>query len=144
MTFEPDNLPGIPRVANCDHKDCYGPVLRKTREHRHLVRSGRGMGAADGRTEVMARSSLAHSIASRHLAGRVEQIDTTSSLGLQARVGDVHVVRGTNVGERDRRAVIEEVHGADGRTPYLVSMDRRSRRTGPLLLPRLRHTLKPA
>jgi predicted transcriptional regulator len=56
----------------------------------------------------------------KHLAGRVEQIDASVSLGLQASVGDILVVRGAHVGERDRRAVIEEIEGVDGAPPYLV------------------------
>ena len=55
-----------------------------------------------------------------HLAGRVEQADAASSLGFRARVGDILVVRGAHVGDRDRRAVIEEVQGTDGSPPYLV------------------------
>jgi CBS domain-containing protein len=56
----------------------------------------------------------------RHLAGRVDQIDASTTLGLYARVGDILVVRGVHVGERDRRAVIEEVRGDDGTPPYVV------------------------
>ena len=56
----------------------------------------------------------------KHLAGRVEQAEAGPSLGLHARVGDILVVRGAHVGERDRRAVIEEVQGQDGGPPYLV------------------------
>lgn len=56
----------------------------------------------------------------KHLAGRVEQIDSPASLGLHARVGDILVVRGAHVGERDRRAVIEAIEGADGSPPYIV------------------------
>jgi CBS domain containing-hemolysin-like protein len=56
----------------------------------------------------------------KHLAGRVEQIDTPASLGLHASVGDILVVRGAHVGERDRRAVIEEIQGVDGAPPYVV------------------------
>ena len=56
----------------------------------------------------------------KHLAGRVEQIDAPVSLGLHARIGDMLVVRGAHVGERDRRAVIEEVQGVDDTPPYLV------------------------
>jgi CBS domain-containing protein len=56
----------------------------------------------------------------KHLAGRVEQVDAGVSLGLHARVGDILVVRGAHVGDRDRRAVIEEVQGSDGSPPYRV------------------------
>jgi CBS domain-containing protein len=56
----------------------------------------------------------------KHLAGRVEQIEAAPVLGLKAHAGDILVVRGPHVGDRDRRAVIEEVHGADGGPPYLV------------------------
>src|SRR5688572_6153539 len=56
----------------------------------------------------------------KHLAGRVEQIDTPAPLGLHASVGDILVVRGAHVGERDRRAVIEDIQGVDGAPPYLV------------------------
>jgi CBS domain-containing protein len=54
------------------------------------------------------------------LAGRIEQVESKVSIGLHARVGDVLVVRGGHVGDRDRRAVIEEVRGADGGPPYVV------------------------
>ncbi|MEO8694722.1 MAG: CBS domain-containing protein [Acidimicrobiales bacterium] len=56
----------------------------------------------------------------KHLAGRVEQIDAPASLGLHANVGDILVVRGAHVGERDQRAVIEEIQGVDGSPPYVV------------------------
>ena len=56
----------------------------------------------------------------KHLAGRVERAEAAQSVGFHAQVGDVVVVRATHVGERDRRAVIEEVQGADGGPPYLV------------------------
>jgi CBS domain containing-hemolysin-like protein len=56
----------------------------------------------------------------KHLAGRVEQIDAPASLGLHADVGDILVVRGAHVGERDRRAVIEEIQGLDGSPPYVL------------------------
>jgi CBS domain-containing protein len=54
------------------------------------------------------------------LAGRIEQADAKVSIGLHARVGDILVVRGGHVGDRDRRAVIEEVRGTDGSPPYVV------------------------
>jgi predicted transcriptional regulator len=54
------------------------------------------------------------------LAGRVEQAEAQTSVGLKARVGDLLVVRGAHVGDRDRKAVIVEVRGADGGPPYLV------------------------
>ncbi|MEO5840391.1 MAG: CBS domain-containing protein [Acidimicrobiales bacterium] len=56
----------------------------------------------------------------KHLAGRVEQIDAPATLGLHAQIGDILVVRGAHVGERDRRAVIEEIEGVDGSPPYVV------------------------
>ena len=39
---------------------------------------------------------------------------------MKATVGDRLVVRGTRVGQPDRRAEILEVRGADGASPYLV------------------------
>jgi CBS domain-containing protein len=66
----------------------------------------------------------------KHLAGRVAQVDATPSLGLHARAGDILVVRGPHVGDRDRRAVIEAVEGSDGGPPYLVRWtDDRDERT---------------
>ena len=56
----------------------------------------------------------------KHLAGRVEQIDAPVAFGLQASVGDILVIRGAHVGDRDRRAVIEDIQGVDGAPPYLV------------------------
>jgi predicted transcriptional regulator len=56
----------------------------------------------------------------KHLAGSVEHADAKESKGLHARVGDVLVVRGAHLGDRDRRAVIAEMHGADGGPPFLV------------------------
>jgi CBS domain-containing protein len=56
----------------------------------------------------------------RFLAGRVEQAEAAATTGLHAHVGDILVVRGGHVGERDRKAVIEEVRGAEGGPPYLV------------------------
>ncbi len=56
------------------------------------------------------------------LAGRVEQAAApeASRSGLHAKVGDHVVVRGGHIGERDRRALIEEVRGADGGPPFVV------------------------
>lgn len=56
------------------------------------------------------------------LAGRLELAlaPEVERLGLKAKVGDKIVVRGLHVGERERRAVIEEVRGTDGGPPYLV------------------------
>jgi CBS domain-containing protein len=56
----------------------------------------------------------------KHLAGRLEQVEAAQTLGLYAQIGDILVVRGAHVGERDRRAVIEEVQGANGSPPYLI------------------------
>ena len=39
---------------------------------------------------------------------------------MRANAGDELVVRGHHVGDQDRKAVIVEVHGADGAPPYLV------------------------
>jgi hypothetical protein len=39
---------------------------------------------------------------------------------MKADVGDRIVVRGHQVGERERHGEIVEVHGADGAPPYLV------------------------
>ena len=39
---------------------------------------------------------------------------------MKANVGDRIVVRGHQVGERERHGEIVEVHGADGTPPYLV------------------------
>ena len=63
------------------------------------------------------------------LAGRLEQ--TAAAAGgstpapatapaARAKPGDRIVVRGGHVGDRDRRAVIEEVRGHDGGPPYMV------------------------
>jgi CBS domain-containing protein len=66
----------------------------------------------------------------KHLAGRIEQIEKATPSGLHAHPGDVLVVRGPHVGDRDRRAVIEEVRGVDGGPPFLVRWtDDRDERT---------------
>ncbi len=39
---------------------------------------------------------------------------------MQAKVGDELVVKGRHVGDKERRGVITEVHGAAGAPPYLV------------------------
>jgi hypothetical protein len=39
---------------------------------------------------------------------------------MQAHVGDKLVIKGHHLGERDRDALVLEVHGADGAPPYLV------------------------
>jgi uncharacterized protein involved in type VI secretion and phage assembly len=39
---------------------------------------------------------------------------------MKARVGDELLVKGSHVGDPDRRGVIAEVHGADGAPPYLI------------------------
>lgn len=39
---------------------------------------------------------------------------------MKAQVGDELIVKGSHVGEPERRGVIAEVHGADGAPPYLV------------------------
>ena len=39
---------------------------------------------------------------------------------MRAVVGDELVVKGFHVGDPERRGVITEVHGADGKPPYLV------------------------
>ncbi len=57
------------------------------------------------------------------LAGRVEQAAAPAGAGrpgFHAKRGDHIVVRGGHIGERDRRAFIEEVRGTDGGPPYLV------------------------
>ena len=62
------------------------------------------------------------------LAGRVEQAQAigaprqveATKAGLHAKVGDLLVVRGGHIGERDRRAVVEEVRGEDGGPPFIV------------------------
>ncbi len=59
----------------------------------------------------------------RHLAGRVEQLTTSSAStggGIRAAVGDTIVVRPRHSGDPDRRATIVEVHGEGGRAPFTV------------------------
>lgn len=56
-----------------------------------------------------------------YLAGRVEQAESAGGTSmLTAAVGDVIVVRGTHMGDRDRRALVVEVRGDGGQPPYLV------------------------
>jgi CBS domain-containing protein len=61
----------------------------------------------------------------RHFAEPKASSETTAAPAtapsqLRAQAGDVLVVRGAHVGDHDRRAVIEEVHGPDGEPPYVV------------------------
>jgi CBS domain-containing protein len=57
----------------------------------------------------------------RHLAGRVEQMAAAATAGiLRAAVGDVLVVRPQQLGGKERRATVIEVHGADGTGPFTV------------------------
>jgi hypothetical protein len=42
---------------------------------------------------------------------------------MKAQVGDELIVKGTHVGDHDRRGVITEVHGADEAPPYVVRWD---------------------
>ena len=39
---------------------------------------------------------------------------------MKAHVGDELIVKGTHIGDPERRGVITEVHGADSAPPYLV------------------------
>jgi hypothetical protein len=39
---------------------------------------------------------------------------------MKAHVGDELIVKGTHVGDQDRKGVITEVHGADEAPPYVV------------------------
>lgn len=56
------------------------------------------------------------------LAGRVEQAATpvAGRSPMRAQPGDHIVVRGGHIGDRDRRALIEEVRGEDGGPPFIV------------------------
>ncbi len=60
------------------------------------------------------------------LAGRLEEATPAEtgasrpSHGFRARPGDHIIVRGGHIGDRDRRAYIEEVRGVDGGPPYVV------------------------
>jgi predicted transcriptional regulator len=57
----------------------------------------------------------------RHLAGRVEHLVTMREpSALRAAAGDTIVVRPNQVGGRERRAKVIEVHGEDGAGPYTV------------------------
>lgn len=57
----------------------------------------------------------------RHLAGKLEHLVTTKDSGaLRAAVGDTIVVRPNQVGGRDRRAKVVEVHGDSGTGPFTV------------------------
>ena len=84
----------------------------------------------------------------KHLAGRIEQIEELPSVGLHAHVGDILVVRGPHVGDRDRRAVIEAVEGSDGAPPYLVrwtdDRDERSHLYFPSSDALVEHTQRPS
>lgn len=42
---------------------------------------------------------------------------------MKANKGDWVIVRGHQVGEPDRKALITEVHGKDGEPPYVVEWD---------------------
>ncbi|WP_067461240.1 DUF1918 domain-containing protein [Actinomadura macra] len=42
---------------------------------------------------------------------------------MKARTGDWVIVRGHQVGDPDRKAMIIEVHGRDGAPPYVVQWD---------------------
>jgi hypothetical protein len=39
---------------------------------------------------------------------------------MHAEVGDELVVRGSHVGDPERKGIVREVHGTDGEPPYLV------------------------
>jgi hypothetical protein len=39
---------------------------------------------------------------------------------MKAQVGDQLIVKGTHLGDPERKGVITEVHGANGAPPYLV------------------------
>jgi CBS domain-containing protein len=57
----------------------------------------------------------------RHLAGRVEHLVTMQEpSSLRAAVGDTIVVRPNQVGGRERRAKVLEVHGEGGSGPFTV------------------------
>ena len=57
----------------------------------------------------------------RHLAGRVEKLVTMQEpSALRAAAGDTIVVRPNQVGGRERRAKVVEVHGENGAGPYTV------------------------
>lgn len=55
------------------------------------------------------------------LAGEVEAAEEAAGpIGRTARVGDVVVIRGHRLGDRDRRGVVAEVLGEGGGPPYIV------------------------
>jgi CBS domain-containing protein len=56
----------------------------------------------------------------RHLAGEVERLVTAATGVLHAAVGDVIVIRPMQLGGKDRRATVVEVHGSDGTGPFTV------------------------
>jgi CBS domain-containing protein len=56
----------------------------------------------------------------RHLAGEVERLMTAATGVMHAAVGDVIVVRPMQLGGKDRRATVVEVHGSDGTGPFTV------------------------
>lgn len=98
--------------------------------HRSVVEAARAMVAARTHHLVVTERDLVVGVVSSYdvmmlLAGRVEQasrpaVATGRGPGLHAQVGDLVVVRGGHIGDRDRRAVIEEVRGADGGPPFVV------------------------
>jgi signal-transduction protein with cAMP-binding, CBS, and nucleotidyltransferase domain len=56
----------------------------------------------------------------KHLAGRVQVLDVPSASALRAKIGDILVIRGAHLGDRDRRAVIVGVEGESGSPPFQV------------------------
>ena len=99
--------------------------------HRSVVEAARQMVMAHKHHLVVTEREIIVGVVSSFdvmmlLAGRVEQSVNTSTTpsgaktGLHAKVGDLVVVRGGHIGDRDRRAVIEEVQGEDGGPPFVV------------------------
>lgn len=98
--------------------------------HRSVVEAARAMVAARTHHVVVTERDLVVGVVSSYdvmmlLAGRVEQAAQPPSAGtdrpgFHAKVGDLVVVRGGHIGDRDRRAVIEEVRGEAGGPPYVV------------------------
>jgi CBS domain-containing protein len=99
--------------------------------HRSVVEAARTMVAERRHHLVVTERDVVVGVVSSYdvmmlLAGRVEQThlpapaEGHTPAGLRASVGDLVVVRGGHIGERDRRAVIEEVRGEAGGPPFVV------------------------
>lgn len=101
--------------------------------HRSVVEAAREMVDRRVHHVVVAERNVVLGVVSSFdvmtlLAGRVAQHQggddhgngNDKPLGFHAKPGDHIVVRGGHVGDRDRRALIEEVRGDNGGPPYMV------------------------